>query len=794
MLENGSLFGHYKIQKSLGKGGMGEVFLAHDTINSRVVALKVLSEEFAQSDEFRANLANEAELTAKIDSPYVVKVYEYAEIDGIPYLALEYILGKELRELLESFDQDIKIDLALKIAEGIGAAHAVGLIHRDLKPENILVDEDVQPKILDFGIAKPVDASEIDEFGDIEGTLYYLSPEQVSGELLTTGSDLFSFGVILYELFTKQRPFEGAYSASIIYSILHEDPIQPSKLNQELPIWIDALVSKLLAKKTEDRFENTEQLIEYINNCRKEGVPAVDLEWEKPKQKVTVVEIKNLANKTEFDYFCQGFTDDVITEISRRTDLVVTAEPSTAHQRNIKETFERLRSDFVIVGTLMLFREKIKLSLTIYGNNGEEIIWSEKFTDDADNLFEILAKATELASINLAKATDSEAFDVEEEFTADVTAYDYYLKGKSYYQTNKPDDLQFAIEMYTKAIEIDPTLALAHAGLADVHTFMYMAFYDRSEDRINNAHKEALRAIELNQKLPEAHRSLARYYMFTGEQGKAEESLMKAIDLNPKYAIAYRTLGWLKAGQDNLEDATYWTKKALKLAPVDLETHLLLGLISINQKKYTIAMATLERAIELGPDYGRAYYLLGQNYMKLGALDIALEKLSFAIKYKGEPNCYIDSGYIYLIKKEYSEARIQFSLSIESGYFPFVAEYYLGLTELLCKNQSAATIHFTEVLKQTNKYDIAKPENMHIAAYRALAYAGIGNHPEVLNHLENILNHDEIEADIKYLIARCYALINDKINSSLYVKEALESGSGPSEKEIQQDPHFSINS
>ncbi|MCB2229654.1 protein kinase [bacterium] len=791
MLAIGTQFGKYRIEGELGRGANGIAFRAYDAEHGQPVALKLLSEERIRSPEFRTQLAEEAILTARVDSPFVVKVIEHDEIDGQPYIAMEFVAGKELRDACQSMELDQRLAVLAKVARGILAAHEVGLIHRDLKPENIRLTEAGDPKILDFGLAQVADTEEVDEFGDVEGTLYYLSPEQIAGEPLNHATDIFSFGTICYEVLTGRRPFEGAYAAAIIYSILHEHPESPSEVEPSLPSWTDTLVMKALTKKPEERFEDVRALVTFFESCLRGELPG-GVAAVAAKETVTVVELKNLSNDESWDYFCEGFTDDVISEIARRTDLVVSAEPATTFKRDIRETFAKCRSDYVLVGSLLKFQEQLQLKLTLYGSDGDAVVWSEKYQESTANLFDLLSRAATDASTALARATSSSVAAVGEDLRADVSAYDFYLKGKSYYQTNKPDDLEFAASMYSRALEVDDRFALAHAGLADVYAFQYMAFYDRTVERIEAARKEALRAIELDPKLPEAHRSLARYYMFTGQPRKAEASLLKAVELNPKYAIGYRTLAWLERGMGDDETANAYARRALELAPTDLETLLLLGMIAMNQGKHTLAVATLQRAIELGPDYGRAYYVLGQVYVKLGALDPALENFVLAIKYKGDPNAHLDCGFVLLMGGHHDKAREKFEESVQLGFFPFVAEYYLGLNELCAGNRVRARQYFDRALNKMQSFDRGKPENIPVLAYQALAMAGSGRVETARELLDWIAEQEELNGEVLYNVACGYALLGKRMTSAGILQRALKVVAAPTEKQIALDPHFTL--
>ncbi len=790
MLTTGSNFGKYEIREVIGKGGMGTVYRAYDSSNGRDVALKLINEKLASSIEYRAKLAKEAEIAASIDSPNVVGVWEQSEIDNIPFIALELISGELLADFAKNLDLEQKLDLVLQIARGIQAAHKAGLIHRDLKPENIGINADGQVKILDFGLAKTIHTDSVDAQGNVEGTLLYLSPEQLSGEPLTPASDLFSFGIILYELFTGHRPFEGEFSASIMYSILHEDPSSPCELNRDLPAWIGFLIQKLLAKSPSDRYPDMDEVIEFMNSSRSADPGASDMTTIRPRQTITVIHLKNLSGDPSWDYFAEGFTDDIRNELAKRTDLVVTAEPATSVPRDIPELFDKCHTDFVMTGSLMRLANIIKLSLSIYGGKGDTLVFSEKYDGQVEELFDILSKAAEDASIMLAEVTGYSAIEVDEILKTNVSAYDYYLKGKSYYQTNKPDDLEFAVDMFKKAISIDQYMALAYAGLSDVYAFQYMAYYEHTPEKIMAAIDAAKRAITINPRLAEGHRALGRCQMFTGSFNQAEKSFLKAIEFNPKYAVGFRTLAWLKEMQGDHNKALEWAGKALRQAPTDLETHLLLSLINMDLRKYTLAMATLRRAIELGPDYGRAYYNLGTIYLKLGLADLALENFNLASKFKGDPNCCISSGYIHMSQGEFDKGRRCFAESIENGYMVFIAHYYNGLLEKLAGHPAEAERAFQLSIEAGAEYEKDDPGNVYVKVYKAMALAGLGEFERAIDMVENISHGDEADGEILYNIARVYALSGDLKKAKEILDLSMQLHAGPTEKEVQLDPHF----
>ena len=794
MLALGSRFGNYEIHGIIGEGAMGVVYAARDTRLDRTVALKVIAERFACIPGFRQRLADEARLAAKIDSEYVVKIWEFSEAKDSPYISCEYISGQSLRKLIGKLPPLVeRADFARQIGEGLAAAHELGVIHRDLKPENILLTESGRVKILDFGLAKHLGADTVDQHGQIEGTLFYMSPEQIAGAALTPATDIFSYGVVLYELFTGQRPFDGEYSASIVYSILHEDPLPPCELNTELPHWMDFMLLKLLAKNPEDRFCTVSAALDFLNSAMRDGGKTIPVGTYKAKKKtVTVINIKNLSGDASWDYFCVGFTEDLIRELTRRTKLIVAAQPASVDPQNVREAFQRYRSDYIATGTLMRWHERIQLGLSVYGEGGETVVFGEEYEGQASELFHLLSRAAKGAAEALARATGSSSITVEEYLAADVGVYDYYLKGRSYYQTNKPEDLEFAARMFAKVLELDPTFALAYTGLADVHAFQYMAYYVRTRDQIELAAREARKALDLNPDLPEGHRSLGRYYMFVGDNENAERSLRRAIEISPMFAVGYRTIAWLKWIQGDAEGTLMWARKALELAHTDLETLLLLSLVYMDQRKFTLALATLLRATELGPDYGRAYYNLGTTYLKLGVLDLAFDNFLLAIKYEGDVNCYIDAGYIHLIRGEYAAAEARFQESIAAGCLPFVALYHLGLLKKIEGDLAAAEMHFTRTLTAVDECQSADPANCHVQSFKALTLAVLGCRDQALALLESLERQCAHHGDILHNVARGYALLGDTGKAEQVKRASMNEHAGPTEKELLVDPHFSI--
>ena len=402
----------------------------------------------------------------------------------------------------------------------------------------------------------------------------------------------------------------------------------------------------------------------------------------------------------------------------------------------------------------------------------------------------MLNLATRETADILAAECGKEAVPVEDHTGVDISAYEYYLKGKNYYQSNKPEHLAFAIQMYERALQLDPNLALAHSGIADVLIFKYMAYYDRSHEVMEKAREQAQKALVVEPSLPEGYRTLGRYYMFIGDLQNAEACLIKAVDLNPRFAIGYRTLAWLKYQQGDYGESMEWANKALQLTPTDPETLLLIGQLHTYERRYTAAMATLQRAVEIEPDYGRGYYNLGLAYQKLGVPAKALEQFKLACKYEGDPNCYVEAGWVCLLLGDHEQARRLFKMSVEKGWFPFIARYCLGFLERTCGDSWLALEYFSEVIKELKDTDFSNRENVQIRGYYAMALAGAGRIEEARAQLTDILGADHLIGDVLLNVARSYALMGEDREAVVYLQRAFLSSSGPTEIEVSHDPHF----
>jgi len=792
----GTVFSHYKILEKIGEGGMGVVYKAEDTRLKRIVALKFLHEQFAADSAAKARFFREARSASALNHQNIITIHEIDRFEGKYFISMEFIEGKSIKELVGQKPLSVKkaLDIAIQVAEALKKAHEKGVIHRDLKSDNIMLTPDGIVKIADFGLAKLKDASALTTQPSMMGTLPYVSPEQLQGMATDERTDLFSFGVVLYEMVTGVLPFWSEHAQAVMYSILNEEPEPVTKLNKEIPIEFERIIRKALEKTRELRYQSIEELLadlrkvhEELETAVRRKVPAVP--------SLAVLYFENLGGSKEDDYFAAGMTEDIITDLSKIASIKVLSRSDVLPYRgktvSIKETGRKLNVDHILEGSVRKSDSKLRITAQLIRVSDGFHVWAERFDRELKDVFEVQADVSQKVAQALEiRLTASQIQRIEKKPTISIKAYDYYLRGRDYYWRLGKEDLEFAIQMFKKALQVDPQYALAYAGLADVYVYKYDAYYGRSIQLLDRAEEASKRALALDYDLPEAHRALGRVHKERKNYKESISEFKKAIELKPDYFEAYRALGWIYDEMRDYDNAIAHAEKALEIRPLERESYVLLGVAYLDKKEYQQAIKTFTKGLEVAPDYGTGYYYLGNTYQKQGKFEQALEMYEKCIKAGGDVNVYLDTGWIHLLKGDFQKAITSYKKCVELGHFEFLANYYLGLVTEIQGKRKESKGHYELCLKLSSKLLQNDPENPYVHSTLGLTYAALGQKDTGAEHGEHAVSLDPENGAILYDLARIYASQKRPGKAIQTLEKALDRCLSPSPFEARLDPHF----
>jgi non-specific serine/threonine protein kinase len=777
---------------------MGVIYKAQDIKLNRLVALKFLPRAVTADSEEKQRFIQEAQAASALNHPSIITIYEIDEIDGEAFISMEYVDGGSLKNLLS--ESQVPLDRFLEIAsavtEGLSRAHQMGIIHRDIKSENILLTSDGRSKITDFGLAKLKGSGTITLAGKVLGTAAYMSPEQVQGEELDARSDIFSLGIVFYELLTGQLPFKGMHPMAIMYSIVNEEPLTPSQVREDIPRPLENVISTALRKKKEERYQSLDLMLEDLKKVQSGTlVLAVPAAEKPPLKTVAVLPFEDLSPTKENEYLANGMADEIITDLSQIGSLKVTPRSSVlgyqANVKDLKEIGKELQVEYVLQGSIKKFGEKIRITAQLTSVSEGFHLWAEKFDGELKDIFEIQDHVSqEIVSALKLKLTPSEIREMVKKPTANVEAYDFYLKGRDYYSQGDKTNIDFAMRMFEKALEVDPDFALAYAGLGDAYVTKYMAYFDKSATWLDEAERTCKRALNLDSSLPEAHRALGRVYQFRRKYPEAEKEFQTAVQVRPDYAEGHRSLAWLFLEQGALDKAILVGKKVLETRPLDKETYLLLGLIYQDQKNDRQALEMFDKAIDIAPDYFRAYYQKGQIYQRMGDYKTAMENYQKALQFGLEPNLHIDLGWTYLLEGQLDAAVESFKKSIELGLFDYRAYYFLALAYHKKEEKWMAAASYDSAVVLCRRQITEDPQDALLYSTLSLALTALKRLPEAGEAALKAFNLDPENGMILYDLARVYALQNDPQKASEILKKALKNPLSPTGSEAVRDPHF----
>jgi len=711
-LEEGAVLGSYSIRELLGSGGMGEVYRATDTRLKRDVAVKVLRERLADDSEALARFEREAQSIAALSHPNILAVHDVGIDEGISYVVMELLQGESLRQRMERTNLSTRkaIEIARQIVGGLVAAHARSIVHRDLKPENVFLTREGLVKILDFGLAKqePLPFSHDSETaaptlghsqpGTIMGTLDYMSPEQVRGRPVDQRTDVFSLGVILYELLSGEKPHPGESSADIIGAILKVEPRDLSEIADSATPSLCRVVNRCLEKNLEDRFQTARDLEFALATVTESGgdlAPAGGKsrpEASEEPSSVAVIPFTNMSPDPEQEYFCEGMAEEIINSLAVVSGLRVAAR-SSAFQFNSKSHDARevgvaLNVKTVLEGSVRTAGRRVRVTVQLIDADSGFQLWSDRYDREMNDIFALQDEISEHVVDALKVRLGTKAKEEMKRPTASVEAYQLYLKGLHNWYKREMGSLQKAADFFEQAVAVDPDYALAHAGL--VTSYCSLAFYGMdSAIARGRASAAAERAAALAPGVAEVHAALGLYAAWLAfDWETAERELRAAVEANPSYALAYIWYSMLLATLSRHDEATVLASHAQEIDPLSPYANTALGLALVQAGRRTEALPVLEESIDIDSGFLYTLWVLGSTYGALGRYEEAVGVLEMAVTLSGRGSYYLSwLGWAYGIAGRKPEAErildeLMAGSSNEDIQPVFLMQVYSGLGDM----------------------------------------------------------------------------------------------------------------
>jgi TolB-like protein/Flp pilus assembly protein TadD len=694
----GKVVSHYTILEKIGEGGMGVVYKAHDEALDRVVALKFLPPHLTTDKSEKERFYHEARAASCLNHPNITTVHEVQEHEGEVFLSMEFVEGETLKVLALRTIPPLTqfFEIAIQISDGLAAAHEKGIVHRDIKSDNIMITPKGQVKIMDFGLAKLKGASRLTRANTTLGTAAYMSPEQARGEEVDHRTDIFSAGVVLYELLTGKLPFRGEHEAALLYSVVNEEPMPIARFNEKVTSELERIVAKALAKDPAERYQHVDEMLADLRHERKRldlaaagytstkvsstlvqpdaltpakvpsrGHPAGgEVPGAPPKRRhwyyvvavavlaaaivgiflflpsssptaansktVAVLPFTNMAGDKEEEYFSDGITEDILTQLAKIAEINVISRTSVMQYKgttkSIREIGKELNAGVILEGSVRHAGDQVRIVAQLIDASTDKHLWAETYDRQYKEIFAI---QTEIAR-NIASALKTRLSPVDMEHlkappAPNTAAYNLLLQGRYFANRRDGTNTVKAIDLYQRALTVDSNDARIWVGLSDAYVQLGSIGWEGITNPNARAREAARKAIALDDNSAEGHRALALILLAVDwNWQEADRECKRALELEPGNASTVNQMSYLSASLGRFDEAIAAGQKAIALDPILDRSYFALAFTYhyVNRQRESIALC--RKTLELTPQYPCAHSLIALNYLALGRIDSAL--------------------------------------------------------------------------------------------------------------------------------------------------------------------------
>ncbi len=840
---------HYKILEKLGEGGMGVVYKAEDTKLKREVAIKFLPHHISANDEDRKRFEIEAQAAASLNHPNIAQVYAIEETknsygDIEIFMVMELIDGKELKRKIKDDPTTIDeaIDIATQIAEGLEAAHKKGVVHRDIKSQNIMITNDSNVKIMDFGLAKVSGRSQLTKAGSTVGTIAYMSPEQATGEEIDNRTDIWAFGIVLYELLTGHQPFTAQYEQAIIYSILNEPPTPITNYNENCPSPLIKIVNKCLAKNRDERYQAISEVIHDLQisetdtdfgfrtktvKIKKQGkkksgkkkifsiIAAIVLvialsfvmpgAWQKIKdiagwnsspeeQHLLILHLTNIGGSSSKQAFCDGLMETLtsnLTQIQQFRNSLWVVPASEVIQNKIKsvsEAYKKYGVNLVVTGSIQFSNNLVKLNLNLVDAknlrqlNSSTVNIVSKDISSIDN--KAIIKLLEMLHIVM----EPELKDVLDAGKTTVPeAYEYYVQGIGNLQRyENTQNVEEAIRLLTLAIQSDTNYALAYAGLGEAYWRDYQL--TKKPELVNQAVKAAKKGFMIDSTLTSINVTLGMIYNGTGNYELAITHFKQSLDSDPTNAAAFRGLAKAYQAENKFSEAELTFKQAIKLKPDYWAGYNELGKFYYKQSRYEDAVKQFKEVIKYTPDNSRGYNNLGAIYFMLERWSDAKDMFERSLKIQATYGIYSNLGTLNYIEGKFEKAAKMYEQALNLNDNDYLTWANLAAAQHWVPGKEKDAIdNYHKAIALAEKNLKINPNDVEIISNLASYYGDVDDSSKSMKLLQKSIKMAPDNANVMFRAATINEHFHNRKKALYWIKKALESGYSRSEIEHQPE-------